>query len=215
MEAPALPFQPSLLADGPTEPTAGFAAAVLTDLGRGAWIDHVPGWLRGADALFTSLLHSTSWSQRRVPMYGRMVDEPRLTAWWGAEEGSTGQSLSRAPGALRQVLPVLDRRYQRGFDAIGLNLYRTGQDSVAWHGDRFERERPVTTVAIVSLGSPRRFLLRPAGGGPSRAIEMFSGDLLVMGGTCQHTWEHCIPKVARAGPRMSATFRRRIHPDEA
>ncbi len=99
--------------------------------------------------------------------------------------------------------------YGQAFDCIGLNLYRDGRDSVAWHGDRTERGRAVTTVAVLSLGSPRRFLLRPAGGGPSRATWMFSGDLLVMGGTCQHTWEHSIPKVAHAGPRMSVTFRHR------
>lgn len=107
-----------------------------------------------------------------------------------------------------------------GFDAIGLNLYRDGRDSVAWHGDRYERERPATTVVVLSLGAPRRFLLRPApsGAGAGRAsrrslrFDLHSGDLLVMGGTCQHTWQHSVPKVARAGPRISATFRRRIHP---
>lgn len=214
MEAPALPFQPSLLGAAATEPAASFATARRTDLGQGAWVDHVPGFLDGADVLFTALLHGTSWRQREVPMYGRMVAEPRLSAWWGAEDGTPAERLVRAPAALRDLLPVLDARYERGFDAIGLNLYRTGRDSVAWHGDRHERQRPVTTVAVLSLGSPRRFLLRPVGGGASRAVEMFSGDLLVMGGTCQHTWQHCIPKVARAGPRMSATFRRRLHPAE-
>ncbi len=214
MEAPALPFQPSLLAAGPPAATTDLSAARRLDLGRGAWVDHVPGFLAGADALFTALLHGTGWQQREVPMYGRMVAEPRLSAWWGSEAGLTTTRLERAPLALRELLPVLDARYHRGFDAIGLNLYRSGQDSVAWHGDRYERERAVTTVAVLSLGSPRRFLLRPVGGGPSRAFEMFSGDLIVMGGTCQHTWQHCIPKVARAGPRMSATFRRRVHPSE-
>lgn len=214
MEAPALPFQPSLLAEGPSGAAPTFAHGRRIELGRNAWLDHVPGWLAGADTLFSRLLHGTTWQQRTVPMYGRMVDEPRLSAWWGAEDGPRSQRLDRAPGALAVLLPVLDARYHRGFDAIGLNLYRTGQDSVAWHGDRFERDRPVTTVAVLSLGSPRRFLLRPSGGGASRAFELYSGDLLVMDGTCQHTWEHCIPKVARAGPRMSATFRRRIHPAE-
>lgn len=214
MDAPALPFQPSLLATGPTGPETSFAAARRIDLGRGAWVEVVPGWLSGADTLFAALLQSVAWRQREVAMYGRMVDEPRLSAWWGREEGLTDEALDRAPDALRRRLPALDARYERGFDAIGLNLYRTGQDSVAWHGDRFERSRPVTVVAVLSLGSPRRFLLRPTGGGRSRSIPMVSGDLLVMGGTCQHTWQHCIPKVARAGPRMSATFRRRVHPPE-
>ena len=214
MEAPTLPFQPSLLADGPPRLDRGFDGARRIDLGSRAWVDHVPGWLRGADGLFTSLLDDVAWQQREVAMYGRMVDEPRLSAWWGSEDGPPAQHLDRAPDPLRALLPVLDARYRHGFDAIGLNLYRTGQDSVAWHGDRFERDRPVTTVAVLSLGSPRRFLLRPTGGGRSLRFDMASGDLLVMGGTCQHTWQHCIPKVARAGPRMSATFRRRLAPAE-
>ena len=212
MDAPPLPFQPSLLADGPTGSVTDVTAARRVDLGRGAWVDHVPGWLPGADALFSALLHGVAWQQRDVAMYGRIVTEPRLTAWWAGEDGAPGSRLARAPARLRDLLPLLDERYGPGFDAIGLNLYRSGRDSVAWHGDRHERGRPVTDVAVLSLGSPRRFLLRPTGGGRSRAFPLFSGDLLVMGGTCQHTWQHSIPKVARAGPRMSATFRRRRPP---
>lgn len=206
-----LTFQPSLLATGTPEPDRAFATVERTDLGGGAWLDHAPGWLAGADALFTELVDTVRWGQRQVAMYGNLVTEPRLSAWWGDEE-QPDRRLEAAPAALLALLPVLDARYRRGFDAIGCNLYRDGRDSVAWHGDRFERERPATIVVVLSLGSPRRFLLRPVGGGPSRAFELASGDLLVMGGTCQHTWQHCVPKVARAGPRLSATFRRRIHP---
>jgi alkylated DNA repair dioxygenase AlkB len=202
------PFQPSLLAAGPPDAARPLHEARHTDLGRGAWVDVLPAWVGGADALFTALHGSVPWRHREVPMYGRVVPEPRLTAWWADDEdGPT--ALDRAPEALRRLLPLLGEHYGQPFDCIGLNLYRDGRDSVAWHGDRTERGRPVTTVAVLSLGSPRRFLLRPTGGGPSRATWMFSGDLLVMGGTCQHTWEHSIPKVAHAGPRMSVTFRHR------
>lgn len=211
MDAPTLPFQPSLLADGPTGTEPTFARARRVELTRGAWVDLVPGFLPGADALFTSLLRTVAWQQREVPMYGRMVLEPRLHAWWG-DDDAPERRLGRAPEALRRLLAPLDERYEVGFDAIGLNLYRTGRDSVAWHGDRTLRRVPHSTVVVLSLGSPRRFLLRPVGGGRSRSVEMFSGDLLVMGGTCQRTWQHCIPKVAQAGPRMSATFRRSLRP---
>lgn len=214
VEAPALVFQPSLLATGPMAASVSFAAALRVDLCGGAWIEHVPRWVAGADALFTSLLNEVAWQERHIAMYGQMVREPRLSAWWGEEDGLTEEHLGRAPAPLRRLMPELDDRYGWGFDAIGVNLYRDGRDSVAWHGDRFERRRAVTTVAVLSLGSPRRFLLRPTGGGRSRAFELFSGDLLVMGGTCQRTWQHCVPKVARAGPRMSATFRRRVRPSE-
>jgi len=208
---PELVFQPSLLAGGAPEPDAAFSTAERIELSDGAWIDHVPGWLAGADALFSELVAGVRWRQREVGMYGNLVVEPRLSAWFGDEE-QPDRRLDAAPQALRDLVPVLDARYRRGFDAIGLNLYRDGRDSVAWHGDRFERERPATVVVVLSLGQPRRFLLRPKGGGSSLAFELHSGDLLVMGGTCQQTWQHCVPKVARAGPRMSATFRRRIHP---
>src|ERR687891_1000781 len=80
-------------------------------------------------------------------------------------------------------------------------------DSVAWHGDRVARHRAETVVAILSLGSPRRFLLRPKGGGRSLRFEPAGGDLLVLGGTCQRTWEHTVPKRAQAGPRISVMFR--------
>lgn len=208
-----LAFQPSLLADGEPEPDVSFATAVRTDLDRGAWVDHVPGWLAGADTLFEELLDTVLWRRREVAMYGEVKVQPRLSAWWG-DENVPERRLGEAPAALQALLPVLDSRYRCAFDAIGLNLYRDGRDSVAWHGDRYEHERPATTVVVLSLGAPRRFLLRPAGGGTSLRFVLHSGDLLVMGGTCQHTWQHCVPKVARAGPRMSATFRRRIHPDD-
>ena len=70
-------------------------------------------------------------------------------------------------------------------------------------------------MAIVSLGAPRRFLLRPAGGGTSRAFDLGWGDLLVMGGTCQRTWEHAVPKMASAKPRMSVQFRPEVADGEA
>ena len=95
------------------------------------------------------------------------------------------------------------------FVTVGLCLYRDGNDSVAWHGDTIGRARTEDTlVAIVSLGTPRSFLLRPRGGGPSRHFALGRGDLLVMGGSCQRTWEHCVPKRSHAdGPRLSIQFR--------
>ena len=105
------------------------------------------------------------------------------------------------------IRAALTSRYGIEFRTVGANWYRDGRDSVAWHGDRIARTKPEATIAIVSLGGPRRFLLRPKGGGSSVKLDLASGDLLAMGGSCQRTWQHSIPKVARAAPRISLTFR--------
>ena len=135
-------------------------------------------------------------------MYDRLVDEPRLTAWWSEHQGRPEPLPVLA--VARQALSGL---YGVHFDSIGFNLYRDGDDSVAWHGDRHRRHLTDPIVAILSVGARRPFLLRPKGGGPSTRFEPGEGDLLVMGGACQHDWQHCVPKVRSAQPRLSITFR--------
>ena len=135
-------------------------------------------------------------------MYDRRVKEPRLTAPWNARSGDELQ-----PSILEDIRTVLSQRYDRAFDSIGFNLYRDGNDSVAWHSDRIRAEIEDPIVALVSLGEPRKFLLRPKGGGPSRAFKLGRGDLFVTGGKSQRTWEHSVPKVAQAGPRISLAYR--------
>ena len=132
-------------------------------------------------------------------MYERVVDVPRLTAELPAD-GPGHPLLERAADAL-------SRRYNLALCHISLAYYRDGRDSVAWHGDRLGRLVDDTVVAILSLGEPRRFLMRPAAGGASRAFNLGWGDLLVMGGSCQRTWQHAVPKTALAGPRISVQFR--------
>ena len=90
---------------------------------------------------------------------------------------------------------VLSTRYAEAFDSIGFNCYRHGEDSVAWHGDRHRHTIDDPVVAIVSVGAPRPLRLRPRGGGRARSFDLGRGDLFVMGGACQHDWEHCVPKV--------------------
>jgi alkylated DNA repair dioxygenase AlkB len=170
------------------------------DLDHDCWVDQVPGWLRGADTLFAVLHGQTEWRCPVVDMYDKRLPQPRLSAW---------SSWAEAPSipVLAAMRDVLSHRYGVDFDSLGLNLYRDGRDSVAWHGDRHARTQRDPLVAIVSLGSARPFLLRPKGGGPSVRLVPHPGDLLVMGGACQHRWEHCVPKVRAAGPRLSVTFR--------
>ena len=201
--SPDLNWQPSLLATlGTVGVDRSFSGLERVDLDEEAWVDHAPGWVSGADLLFEELLSSRSWGQRSRQMYDRRLDEPRLTDSWRRESGQPLQ-----PPILDEIRGLLSDRYERDFDSLGFNLYRDGRDSVAWHGDRIPKEIADPVVALVSLGEPRRFLLRPKGGGPSRAFHLGRGDLLVTGGTTQRTWEHSVPKVARAGPRISLGYR--------
>ncbi|GAA1305551.1 alpha-ketoglutarate-dependent dioxygenase AlkB [Pseudonocardia xinjiangensis] len=198
-----LAWQPSLLdaaADG-VEIDAAFSGVRRRELGEGAWVDHGPGWCRGADGLFARLLDTTPWAGREVRMYDRIVPEPRLTHRWRLDHGPV------PPAELGEMARVLSERYGVAFTQVGVNLYRDGADSVAWHGDRVARDLPEAIVALVSLGAVRPFRLRPTGGGASIGYLPGPGDLLVMGGSCQRTWQHSVPKTRLVGPRISIQFR--------
>ncbi|MFG3155788.1 alpha-ketoglutarate-dependent dioxygenase AlkB [Streptomyces sp. NPDC048219] len=178
-----------------------------TVLGSGAWIDVLPGWLSGADALFERLAADVPWRAERRAMYDQVVDVPRLLAFYGAGEPLPHPLLDEARDALSAYYA---EELGEPFTTAGLCQYRDGRDSVAWHGDRIGRGgRQDTMVAILSVGAPRDLLLRPAGGGGDTVRRPLGhGDLIVMGGSCQRTWEHCVPKSTRAvGPRISIQFR--------
>jgi alkylated DNA repair dioxygenase AlkB len=174
------------------------------ELAHGAWVDVVPGWLRGADTLFHRVLARTPWQGRDVRMYDRVVREPRLTHRWVL----AGSAPAELPDpVLASMAELLSAEYGERFTQVGANLYRDGADSVAWHGDRVARDLPTATVALVSLGAVRPFRLRPTGGGRSIELLPGPGDLLVLGGTCQRTWQHAVPKARGVGPRISIQFR--------
>ncbi len=174
-------------------------------LSHGAWIDVARNWIPGADGVFERLVADVPWRAERRQMYDRVVDVPRLVHTYGV-----GEDLPHP--ALTQARERLSEHYRdelcEPFVTAGCCYYRDGRDSVAWHGDRIGRGRTADTmVAIVSLGDPRKLVLRPVGGGESVAVTMGHGDLVVMGGSCQRTWEHAVPKTAHAGPRISVQFR--------
>ena len=201
-------FQGSLL-DLDQQPGPGPLGGTVerTVLSHGAWVDFRPGWLGGADDLFGRLAQLVPWRAERRHMYDRVLDVPRLVRFYREDEPLPDPLLTAALAALNErYAPELGEPLR----TAGMCLYRDGRDSVAWHGDTIGRgSTEDTIVAIVSLGSPRALLLRPRGGGaPAIRHDLGHGDLLVMGGSCQRTWEHAVPKTARAaGGRISVQFR--------
>jgi alkylated DNA repair dioxygenase AlkB len=203
----AVAFQPSLF-DAPDVAVGSLDRLRRTTLTRGAWVDVLPGWLTGADELFAALVREVPWRAERREMYDRVVDVPRLVHLYGVGEDLPHPALTEARDALsRHYADELGEP----FVTAGCCYYRDGHDSVAWHGDRIGRARSHDTmVAILSLGSPRKLLLRPKGGSVELAHAVGHGDLLVMGGSCQRTWEHAVPKTSKpVGPRISVQFRPR------
>jgi alkylated DNA repair dioxygenase AlkB len=203
MEQVRVAWQASLLGWGDC-PAADETFRSLThiSLDASSWLDYQPGWVGGSDDLLAELVGGMAWSQRRRMMYDREVDEPRLTARWAA---GSDEAL---PSPLEAMRRLLSRRYGVEFDSVGLNLYRDGSDSVAWHGDRIDPVIAEPVVALVSLGDARRFLIRPRWArGSSRSFALGHGDLLVTGGRFQREWQHSVPKAASAGARMSLAFR--------
>jgi alkylated DNA repair dioxygenase AlkB len=191
-------FQRSLFAldDAPAVDGA-FSQLVRHHLDDEAWVDHCPGFVLGADRVFEEVMASGHWAQHDRLMYGERVMQPRLNASW--------PNLA----IIEEMRAALSNQYGVEFVSGGCNLYRDGRDSVAWHRDKIAKEIHNPTVAIVTLGEGRPFLMRPRGGGRSTRFLPRSGDLIVTGGTAQRTREHTVPKVKAAGPRMSITFRHR------
>ena len=196
-------FQSTLFADD--VPGAAPLAPERRHLEAGAWIDVQRSWLGGADEVMGALVSHVPWRAERRQMYDRVVDVPRLVHTY-----LPGAALPHP--VLEQARDDLSAHYAselgEPFVSAGCCYYRDGNDSVAWHGDTIGRGRSEDTmVAIVSVGDPRRLVLRPRGGGASISVPLGHGDLVVMGGSCQRTWEHAVPKQAHAGPRISVQFR--------
>ena len=202
-------LQGSLFSAADTVGPGSLAGLRRTVLGLGAWIDVLPGWLSGADALFQSLAASVPWQAERREMYEQVVSVPRLLARYGERDPLPHPALAEARAALNARYAA---ELGEPFRTAGLCYYRDGRDSVAWHGDRIGRgSREDTMIAILSVGEPRTLLLRPRGGGAaSFRLPLGHGDLLVMGGSCQRAWDHAVPKASRpVGPRISIQFRPR------
>lgn len=191
--------QLGLFGNDPPSIDASFSRLERVALSDDAWFDYAPGWLAGHESLFTLLCQTVHWRREQRTMYERRVDVPRLVASL-PDDGPI-------PPIVAEARAALSSRYGEPFPRVSLGYYRNGQESVAWHGDYVARHLPSAHVATISVGAPRRFLLRPKGGGRSLALRLGWGDLLVMGGSCQRTFEHSIPKVASAAPRIALMLR--------
>lgn len=181
---------------GGAEPARSGVSWTRRDLDGCCYVDSARGYLHGAEALLADLLAALPLALHQRLMYGAFVDEPRLSC-----------SAPLSHPVLSDMARDLSRRFGQRFVSCWVNYYRDGRDSVAWHGDRLSPEMPQPIVAIVSLGGTRRFGLRAKGGGPALPYTLHSGDALVMGGRCQQHFEHSVPKMSYAAPRMSVTFR--------
>lgn len=193
------PQQRSLFDSGEPRFDPGLGRLSRIALDEGAWIDHLPRWLEGHETLLDALWSTMQWQSHRRRMYERIVDVPRLVAT--LPDDGPGHPI------VSEMAEALSAHYFRDLFDVSLAAYRDGRDSVAFHGDRLGIRRADAIVAIVSLGFARRFLLRRAGGGASRTFKLGNGDLIVMGGDCQLTWEHAVPKVAHGELRISVQFR--------
>lgn len=195
----SLPEQGSLFGAEEVSFDRQFETLERIELDQGAWLDYAPIWLRGDEQLFDALTAGAEWSQPTVKMYDREVLTPRLVA--------------RIDVAIHPVIPemvtILSDRYRVRLDQVSAGWYRDGSDSVAFHGDRVARDLPEATVATVSLGGARRFLYKLKEGGPSQALSLGHGDLVVMGGSFQRTWRHGVPKAKHGEPRIALMFRHR------
>src|SRR5215472_5946002 len=199
--------QESLLDLG-DDPVPGPVRPERVLLARGAWVDVQRGWLAGSAALFTRLAERVPWRAERRRMYDRTVDVPRLLCFYG-------EDAELPDPALEACRHLLSQHYRaelgEPFRTAGLCLYRDGRDSVAWHGDTIGRGSTEATRAD-GKGADGKGADGDSGGANSGTLRyhLGHGDLLVMGGSCQRTWEHAVPKSARScGPRISVQFRPR------
>jgi len=203
-----MPLQGSLFDAAGTIGLGSLRSIERRSLRAGAWVDVLPSWLTGADVLFERLASGVEWQAERRQMYDRVVDVPRLLRFYREDEPLPEPILVDARNVLSEHYAA---ELGEPFRTAGLCYYRDGRDSVAWHGDRNGRgASDDTMVAILSVGAARPLLLRPREGGDILRYALGHGDLIVMGGSCQRTWEHAIPKMSRTnGPRISIQFRPR------
>jgi alkylated DNA repair dioxygenase AlkB len=190
------------------------------EIGRDAWIDYVPGWLSldEANALLAELLTETPWEQLPINVFGKPVMQPRLMAWAGTlPYRYSGLTLDPRPMSprLQELTERVSAEAGESFNHVLLNLYRNGADHMGMHADDERELGRDPIIGSMSLGETRRFVLKPKNRRvkKKREVRLLHGSLLVMGGACQHTWYHGVPKQpALTESRINLTFRRLMGP---
>lgn len=184
------------------------------------FFDHIPRFLdeTEAEAALARLWRELDWSQREITLFGRRVMQPRLIAWYGEAEAVytySGLTLRPLPWhpLLKDLCERIEVRSGHRFNAVLANAYRDGRDSMGWHADKEKELGPQPVVASLSLGAPRRFLLRPVRRRPgdkagSFGLSLGSGSLLLMKAGCQQRYQHAVPRTRReTGLRINLTYR--------
>jgi len=167
-----------------------------------------------SDAFLAELMNSTDWKQEKISYYGKLMNLPRLTAWYG-DTGKTykysGITVDARPWT--PILLAIKREIETvtpaSFNSVLLNLYRSERDSVAWHSDDEPELGRNPIIGSVSLGETRTFYFRHKRNEELKArVELSHGSYLLMQGPTQHHWQHQIAKTTRScGPRINLTFR--------
>lgn len=164
--------------------------------------------------LLAELTQNTPWRQDQIRLFGRWVDQPRLTAWHGDPGCSyTYSGMTMQPLAWTDELLAIKERIEPVagvvFNSVLLNYYRSERDSMGWHADDEKDLGKNPVIASVNLGATRRFHFKHRYLKDQRVgLDLTAGSLLIMAGPTQHFWLHQLPKSARSlGPRINLTFR--------
>jgi len=167
-----------------------------------------------SDRLFSELLNGTRWRQDKMKLYGKDIDLPRRTAWYGDNDKDyTFSGITMNPETWTATLLKIKQRIEQvanvKFNSVLLNHYRDGNDSISWHTDAERELGKNPTIASVSFGGTRRFMLRHINDKDLKTeVELTSGSLLIMADQTQHFWQHQIPKTKiSVAPRINLTFR--------
>jgi len=171
---------------------------------------------KSSEQMFRDIQATTPWESVELTVFGRRVNEPRLSAWVN-EDGrpyvysGTSRHAHRFTPALDDLRRRVEQTSGHTFNSALVNLYRNGDDSLGWHADDEPENGREPVIASVSFGAVRRFDLRHRETKETIKIDLTSGSLLLMSGATQHKWVHQVPRQRKVrAPRINVTFRRLV-----